>query len=73
MSELSDEEFCEDKECFYGFEGHCGRTEWEYYTHCEKLFWNKKNQRGSPKGKNITPFDRIPLKLKRDVKDNNHG
>lgn len=31
--------------CFYGSEGHCGRTEHEYRVHCEKLFWSGLPQR----------------------------
>lgn len=31
--------------CHYGFEGHCGRTQYEYYHHCELLLEQNKEQR----------------------------
>jgi hypothetical protein len=42
-----DDMTCKD-ECFYGSEGHCGRTRYEYFTHCEKLYWSGLRQRGYP-------------------------
>jgi len=31
--------------CSIGDLGHCGRTEYDYLRHCEKLFYNGKEQR----------------------------
>jgi hypothetical protein len=33
--------------CHYGFEGHCGKTQYEYYHHCELLLEKNKKQRSS--------------------------
>lgn len=35
---------CEIK-CYYGDDGHCGRTEFEYYHHCELLRDKNEKQR----------------------------
>lgn len=34
-------------DCYYGYEGHCGRTQFEYYHHCELLLEQNKEQRSS--------------------------
>lgn len=39
--------FCKE-ECFYSNQGHCSATRYEYYTHCEKLYWSGLRQRGYP-------------------------
>jgi hypothetical protein len=37
-------------DCHYGIEGHCGRTKYEYYHHCELLLQKNEEQRskGTP-------------------------
>jgi hypothetical protein len=40
--------FCTE-DCFFAKGGHCSSTKYEYYSHCEKLFWAQEGQRGYPK------------------------
>ena len=37
------------EQCAIGDEGHCGRTEYEYLHHCERLNNSGKQQRGADK------------------------
>lgn len=52
--------FCKE-ECFYSNQGHCSATRYEYYTHCEKLYWSGLRQRGYPNEKKnpqpVSPVD----------------
>lgn len=38
---------CNVDNCVYGIEGHCGKSEFEYFYHCELLNDQNKEQRCS--------------------------
>jgi hypothetical protein len=47
------DQYCKE-DCVYGNEGHCGRSKFQYDSHCDKRFYENKSQRKTPTLKEIT-------------------